>query len=151
MCICKHCIEGNFIRSDEDKGRLILDGDGCDHKQTTEDSLLHTGDEDTDEVGMILEMVTQEKNIIDSIGEGSFVALYSDANSNELFYVCKVISINVADEDITDNYNHDMKEQSYLVCNYLEKISEDWKGKKILYKMIDGHVYVLSNQVFHPC
>ena len=52
--------------------------------------------------------------------------------------------------NVSDNYNHDiMKGQSYLVCNYLEKISEDWKGKKILYKMIDDHVYILPNQVFH--
>ena len=43
--------------------------------------------------GEVAELVLREQQVIDTVEEGSFVALYSNANASELFYVCKVLGV----------------------------------------------------------
>ena len=63
--------------------------------------------------------------------EGSYVALYSAAKSLKLFYLLKVVSKTVADNDKIGIYGHNIQRGSKEGC-YLEKAKET-KGKA-LYK-----------------
>ena len=106
--------------------------------------------EQSTEVGEVAELVSREQQVIDTVKEGLFVALYSDANASELFYACKVLGIDVATEDIKDGYKHQTDAgQRYLKCYYLEKVKEKKKHKLVTYKCIEKIVYVLPYQVFY--
>ena len=69
----------------------------------------------------------------------------------EIFYIVKVIAVKIAECDISDIYLHQtIKGQSYLQCYYLEKTDEHLKKGIVLYKVINGEVYVLPAEVFYP-
>ena len=77
------------------------------------------------------------------ITESLCVAVYSDQNSLELFYLIKVENKCVADEDMSDVYGHLIQKGSEFCSGYyLEKIRE--KGEYIYYKLLRKLVYFLS-------
>ena len=65
-----------------------------------------------------------------------------------MFYLCKVISVEVAKKEITDDYHHTIQKGSvYLKCHYLEKVSE--KRLKVGYKLLSKNVFALPSQVMN--
>ena len=63
--------------------------------------------------------------IFDVVEEGNVIALYSPANVQELFYLCKVISCCIAEVDVKDAHNHAvLKGSKYFKCRYYEKLNE---------------------------
>ena len=73
------------------------------------------------------------------------IALYSNENARELFYLSKVVKVTIANEKIHDSYDHciEKKYKVPIVCNYFEKVKE--KRGFIQYKLLIGDVFV------HPC
>ena len=66
-----------------------------------------------------------------------------------MFYLCKVVGIEISQKRITDDYNHTIPEGlTYLLCNYLEKVSE--RRAYIKYKLLPKVVFVLPSQVMNP-
>ena len=66
--------------------------------------------------------------VVDAVEPGSYIALYSSPESFEMFYLCHVIAIETASDDIGDDYNHTIrKDTKYLKYKYLEKRSEKKK------------------------
>ena len=52
-----------------------------------------------------------------------FVALYSSQNSLELFYLCKIFKMSIAEEDLIDIYGHVVQKGfEYFSGFYLEKL-----------------------------
>ena len=47
---------------------------------------------------------------------GFVIALYSESNSLELFYLCKVIDVCVVQDDITDEYGHFIRKTQNIFC-----------------------------------
>ena len=65
-----------------------------------------------------------------------------------MFYLCKVISVEVAKKEVTDDYHHTIQKGSvYLKCHYLEKVSE--KRLKVGYKLLSKNVFALPSQVMN--
>ena len=65
-----------------------------------------------------------------------------------MFYLCKVISIEVAKKEIIDDYHHTIRKGSvYLKWYYIEKVSE--KRLKVGYKLLSQNVFVLPSQVMN--
>ena len=91
----------------------------------------------------------QPEIIFDLITPGSVVALYSPPNAGELFYLCKVNAVDVAETDLHDKFNHIiLKGSRFMKCNYLEK-TDDRKGY-VHYKVVKGVVFILPEEVFCP-
>ena len=60
--------------------------------------------------------------VVDAVEPGSYTALYCSPESFEMFYLCHVIAIETASDDIVDDYNHTTRKGTkYLKCKYLEK------------------------------
>ena len=86
------------------------------------------------------------ETVLDLIAAGSCIALYSPPTS---FYLCKVMEVSVAVQDLSDEFNHVvLKTSKYLKCNYLKKANE--KKQFLFYKLIPNIVFVLSTQVMSP-
>ena len=154
LCSCKDCIEGKFTNCKIEKGVLIGEEQMEDGDNEVNDDEGNTPDEDCDndnEDFEVNDLIRREESIFSCIIEGSYVAVYSDTNANEIFYVCKVNELKIADEDMIDEFEHSVSKGSrYLSCNYLEKIDENHRKREVMYKLIKGTVVVHPNQVFHP-
>ena len=71
------------------------------------------------------------------------VAMYSQSNATELFYVCKVLEVNRAEEEMVDDNDHCIQAgKLFLKCNYLEKEEAKSTRKYIQYRQIPGTIYV---------
>ena len=82
----------------------------------------------------------------------SYVAVYSQENSIEPFFICKVIQAHFAEDEISDDYQHTIPAGSlYTSCYYLEKTDENLKKGFVQYKLCSSkEVYVLKEQIFCP-
>ena len=58
--------------------------------------------------------------VTDAIVQNPHIALFSLPESFELFYLCYVLKISIAEEKITDKYSHMIsKGNTYITCQYL--------------------------------
>ena len=85
--------------------------------------------------------------IFDAVEKGATIALFSPPSSSELFYLCNVLDMKVAKEDICDIYNHAVsKGGKYHECQYYEKSAE--KKGFIQYKLLKPIIFFCSSS---PC
>ena len=113
---------------------------------------VHTSISDNINVQELIELDESDDmdpELFTFIEKDNYVAVYSQENSLELFYVIKVFDKCIADEDTTDIYSHVIQKGAQY-CNgyYLEKISE--KKQYIYYKQLKKAVYFYPNEVFSP-
>ena len=88
-------------------------------------------------------------SVTDAIAQISRIALFLPPESFELFYLCYVLKISIAEEKIADKCNHIIsKGNTYITCQYLEKIKE--KRGSMYCKLLKDSIYVLPAQVFSP-
>ena len=122
ICSCNNCLVGKFLSCNDEKGSVVVmgseDSDASDSDSETEsensDEESDSDDDFDEEVGQI-----RSENILDILSVDSTIALFSHAQSNELFYLCKVLKFGVADKDMSGKGNHKVyKGQSYILCNY---------------------------------
>ena len=80
-------------------------------------------------------------NDFDIIQIGNAVALYSPPNSNELFYLWKLVGYGVAEGKLTDKYNPIVLEgEKYIKYKYFQKAKE-FKAK-IFYELLNDEILV---------
>ena len=135
LCSCDSCLSGLFDKCNGDLS--IRDEQSND---TVEDTELNALDETVDP-----EMFT-------FVDVNSFIALYSDSKSFELFYLLRVTYKGIATEDMIDIYGHRIQEVSYYVEGiYLEKIDGKRSMRdKVYYKELKKKVYVNPYEIFCP-
>ena len=126
ICSCCMCKVGKFIEYNDEKDVIVYP-----RKSNQDESSSSSSDsEDSDRDDEVEEInVEQYEMISASISEivetGNIVALFAPPESVEMFYLCKVISIEVAEKEIIDDYYYTIQKGSvYLKCHYLEKVSE---------------------------
>ena len=79
---------------------------------------------------------------------GSYIALHAFSNF-ELFYVCKVVEVCVAEVDCMDENGHTVRKgESFLKCHYMTHEKEK-KGSHF-YKECKQLVFVTYNQILSP-
>ena len=142
LCSCEQCIKGDLIYCKCEKGVLICNGDAESDEEEEDDN--ENGVVQTSNDKEVEENEMYGSNILDVITTGSVVALYSDENARELFYLCKILDVKTAEETVQDNYDHYIeKNTNYLICNYFERVKE--RRGMVQYQLLDGEVFV------HPC
>ena len=154
ICSCPECLKGDFQQECSiEKGKLIK-GNFVDEDSDSADSDVEYEDEFHEELGEDFEAYElRSENILQLVVPGDIAALFSPMNSLELFYLCKILEVSVAEEDIHDKYHHCIpKGSSYFLVNYYEKKpnSEFNKNGFVIYKKIKYTAYVLPNQVMLP-
>ena len=149
ICDCVNCLEGNFIQCKDECGKVIVCGEQL-VVQNPDDSHadIIEEDEDDDEV----DWFPDEDTLLDEVTTNSFAAIFSHVNANEPFYIVKVVNKKVAEDTVTDAYNHEiLKGQSYICARYLEKIEENVRKGFVKYKLLKTEAFIQPSQVFHPC
>ena len=67
----------------------------------------------------------------------------------EQYYVCKVLSLEIADQDKVDRNGHAIRKgDRYFICNYFKKKKE--RRGRIYYQLQNMEVYVLPQRVLSP-
>ena len=62
------------------------------------------------------------ENVLQVVHPGDIIALFSPSNSLELFYLCKMLEVGVAQTVLTDMYNHIIpRDSQYIKVHYYEK------------------------------
>ena len=129
LCNCKFCIVGEFTMCQKD-GECIAG-------------------EENDDFDLLDEMDNNEPEMFIFIECGSYIALYSDPKSFELFYIVKEDEKDLAEDDKIDIYGHVIQNgANYIKGVYLEKVDEI-KGK-VFYKQLTKTVYMYPAEVFCP-
>ena len=71
----------------------------------------------------------ENTNIDDFFLPGSICVMASDNLDTESFWLLSIVSVNVAESDMMDDYHHVItKDQEYLECHYFEKQDKTRKG-----------------------
>ena len=123
MCSCEHCVLGNFIKCPEEQGQYYF------FNNNSEDSDVENNDSDVEINEEECETIDEECDeyeirgdvVLDAIADGSFIAVYSQQNGSEIFYLCEVVSHGIAENDLSSLV---FKGSKYMKCKYLEKIKE---------------------------
>lgn len=77
----------------------------------------------------------------DAVEKQSTTALFSAPTSPEFLYLCKVLAMKIANDEICDIYNHVIrKEEKYMECRHYEKTIE--KKCYVWYKLLKSVVYI---------
>ena len=148
ICSGKHCLKGVFVKCVNGKGKIFVKG--------TNTNVF--SDEETEEVNNEVQSEFEENEIFrhtdfsDIIEIGSMIAIFSHENANEAFYICKVLDKKTATKGISDTNEHYIPAgTAYIICNYLEKVSENMKNKEVKYKLISQNsVFITNEQIFNP-
>ena len=153
ICSCKQCVVGNFIDCSHEPGTEILATSKAVHDESDyeseSDSNSDYDDNDSDTEDIMKEQVIRAECVTDATVQNSHIALFSPPESFELFYLCYVLKLSIAEEEIADKYNHIIsKGNTYITCQYLKKIKE--KRGRVYYKHLKDSIYVLPAQVLSP-
>ena len=147
ICSCANCLVGKFMSCNDEKGSVaVLGSKDSDDSESDSGTESESSDNESDsdkfdeEVGEI-----RMDNVLDILSADSIIALFSHSISMELFYLCKVLKFGVAEEDMTDGNHKVSKGQSFILCNYYERIDE--KRLKVFYKLLKDEVPVYPTQV----
>ena len=134
----------------DEKGVIIYPRKSNQDESSSSSSDSEDSDRDDEVEEIDVEQYEMRSASISEIVEtGNIVALFAPPESFEMFYLCKVISIEVAKKEIIDDYHHTIQKGSvYLKCHYLEKVSE--KRSKVGYKLLLKNVFFLPSQVMNP-
>ena len=139
----------NLSCNDEKGSVAALGAEDTDDSDSDSGTESESSDDESDsdkfdeEVGQI-----RTDNVLDILSADSTIALFSHSISMELFYLCKVLKFGVAEEDMTDGNHKVSKGQSFILCNYYERIDE--KRSKVFYKLLKDEVLVYPTQVMCP-
>ena len=83
-------------------------------------------------------------NIMEIVNVGNIISLFAPPNPFEMFYLCKVVEVEVAKDDIFDGYKpYDKDRNEILKCNHLEK-SKEIKEKVCYRKLRDFVLFYLA-------
>ena len=150
ICSCCMCKVGKFIECNDEKGVIIFPRKSNQDKLSSSSSDNEDSDRDDEVKEIDVEQYEMRSASISEIVEtGNIVALFAPPALFEMFYLCKVISNEVAEKEIIDDYHHTIQKGSvYRKCHYLEKVSE--KRSKVGYKLLSKNVFVLPSQVMNP-
>ena len=145
LCASENCLVGNFDRCVYEICALIVEGDTV--EDTVEDDWYAQDGNDTK---MPFDNILENEYFRnEDFKPGSYVAIYSQSNATELFYVCKVLGVNRAEEEMVDDNDHCIQAgKLFLKCNYLEKEEAKSTRKYIQYRQIPGTIYVYPEEVF---
>ena len=151
ICSCDQCLKGNFRLCDTEPGRIFRKS-SLPYYDDNESESDYDLEDDPESDSDAEEEIQVTSTLLDDITEGCYIAIFSSVNANELFYICKVKSIEQASHDVIDGYNHSIPAgYMYAVCQYLEKVSEHPRQKFVQYKLLqNSEVFVIQNQVFCP-
>ena len=150
ICSCSMCKVGKFIDCSNEKGVIIYPRRSNQDESSSSSSDIEDSDRDDKVEEIDVEQYKMRSASISEIVETqNIVALFAPVESFEMIYLCKVISIEVGENEIIDDYHHTIQKGSvYLKCHYLEKFSE--KRSKVGYKLLSKNVFVLPSQVMNP-
>ena len=124
ICSCCMCKVGKFIECSDEKGVIVYPR----RSNQDESSSSSSDSEDSDRDDKVEEIDAEpyeirSASISEIVEAGNIVALFAPLESFEMIYLCKVISIEVAEKVIIDDYHHTIQKGSvYLKCHYLEKV-----------------------------
>ena len=143
ICSCCMCKFGKFIECNNEKGVIIYLTKNNQNESSSSSSDSEHSDRDGEKEEIDVEQYEMKSASISEIVEtGNIVALFTPRGSFEMF--CKVISIEVAEKEIIDDYHHTIQKGSvHLKCYYLEKRS------KVGYKLLSKNVFVLRSQAMN--
>ena len=130
ICSCCMCKVGKFTECNDEKGVIIYPRKSNQDESSSSSSDSEDSDRDKEvEESDVEQYEMRSASISEIVETGNIVALFAPSKSFEMFYQCKVISIEVAKKEIVDDYHHTIQKGSvYLKCHYLEKVSEkNWK------------------------
>ena len=126
ICSCCMCKVGKFIECNDEKGVIIYPRKSNQDESSSSSTDSEDSDRDDEVEEIDVEQYEMRSASISNIVEtGNIVALFAPPKLFEMFYLCKVISIEVAEKEIIDDHHHTIQKGSvYLKCHYLEKVSE---------------------------
>ena len=144
ICSCEACILGDLVNCIDEPGKVFFVESGEEDYELDFEEVDMVEDECQEEYEM------RSSTVLEIIEKGDVVALYSDT-SFDLFYLCKVISFGVAQEQLIDKYNHVIEKGApYLEVQYYDKKSNTLRKTSVIYKSVKGSAYVQPPQVMCP-
>ena len=113
------CKVGKFTECNDEKGVIIYPRNS--NQDESSSSSSDSEDSDRDDEGEEIDVEQYEMRSASTseiVETGNIVALFAPSKSFEMFYQCKVISIEVAKKEIVDDYHHTIQKGSvYLKCH----------------------------------
>ena len=106
LCLCTDCILGNFLDCVIEPGKIFSAEEGEDDDV---DSDVEYEDDDVfgDEIDdMNQKYELRSNSVLEVISVNDVIALFSSSTSLELFYLCKVLSFGIAEQNLKDKNNH---------------------------------------------
>ena len=134
----------NILKTDENL--LLLDTENLENEEEAMFSIFNN-EHDFDDGNNADSDVIDSDVLITFIETGTCIGLRSPPSSFELFYIVKVVSKEVAAENIVDCHSHAVTTgEEYVRGFYLEKVGET---KKIIkFKELKDYVYVHLAEIF---
>ena len=102
ICSCEKCVTGDFLNCNQEKGVSF-------NSQYTESESESESDDETELIPQVAEgyedYELRANNIIEIVKKNTIIALYSPRSSIELFYLCKVLDVSIAQNQLVDKFN----------------------------------------------
>ena len=151
LCLCADCILGNFLDCAIKPSKIFSAEKG---EEDDVDSDVEYEDDDLfcDEIDDMNEKYELRSNsVLEVISVNDVTALFSLSTSLELFYLCKVLSFGIAEQDLKDENNHCIEKGGpYIEVKYFEVKSNNFKRPTIVYKCLPKPVFIHQAQVMSP-
>ena len=104
------------------KFQIFEDGSSSDDDEESDESDNENSNDSDEEYE---DMEIPNAFTFEIVDDGAFIAIFSHSSSIELFYICKVLSKEIAETNTYDDYMHPIKQgDRYFVSYYLEKTNE---------------------------
>ena len=104
ICSCKQCVIGNFMDCSHEPGTKILATSKTVHDESDyeseSDSDSDYDDNDRDTEDIMKEQAIRAECVTNAIIQNSHIALFSPPESFKLFYLCYVLKMSIAEEEI---------------------------------------------------
>ena len=99
LCSCRDCLDGDLNKCEIEKGQ-ISGGKSFEHGSSSDDD--EESDESDDENSNDSDEEYEDMEIpnaftFEIVDDGAFIAIFSHSSSIELFYMCKVLSKEIAE------------------------------------------------------
>ena len=133
LCLCADCILGDFLDCFIEPGKIFSAEEGEDDDANSD--VEYEDDVFVDEIDDMNEKYELRSNsVLKVISVNDVIALFSSSTSLELFYLCKVLSFGIAEQDLKDENNHCIEKGSpYIEVKYFEVKSNNFKRPTIVY------------------
>ena len=104
ICSCTNCLVGDLINCVSEKG-ISFYGNEYDEEEFDEEEVGENDEDNDSEASEVADLSLENEVLYEMVNIDTFIALRSPENASEVFYICKVLDVNVAEKEIVDSLN----------------------------------------------